>query len=591
MLPPFQSLESLRNNSSSEEIISPCNGKSKSNPELTLESRKSKISHTHIQLGLGQTKSKKPKPVLGSSRKTETETTMGSSKTCPVCKVFSSSSNTTLNAHIDRCLSGESTTMKWTADSEVVIKHRIKPRKMRLMADVYKSAAHCTVEELDARNGTCWANNSGFPDHEIEFQGEQEKEEAVDKDDSTIVRPPWACSKRTGAAKKNLSVAGEKSFTKSRFELPSNSPNKKRILSQQNSRKTGTLTQKKAHVAKGCEDPSDSCRVKGSDVRSKGSCSTLSSSRENLLSASIKTVSKINQKRKFSALERACESMNVSEVKTNEKNEISGPENSVSSRSLNEGSSWSKTCIVDPSCDIESVRNETRSSDNMFDSRERVIDVTNDIERQQQHYHDMSDSPVSTVSNPSLTRSESDKFSARSTTRNDEKDTLVALTSSGDWRSKGQSQSQITSFKNDHQSCCCSRKEITSSLPPPMKVPPYRESDSVSGPSKSVIRLMGKNLTVVNTDENKVNCGQFPNGHQNGFISQHPTFNPPKSLNNNAFDAMFQNCTYADCYVRGSPNAGPMLSANKDPKNSLAVNNDSFQACSPFIKITPFSMG
>ncbi|XP_022039595.1 uncharacterized protein LOC110942164 [Helianthus annuus] len=469
MLPPFQSLESLRNNSSNEEIISHCNGNSKSNPELTLESRKSKKSHTHIQLGLGQTKSKKPKPkpVLGSSRKTETETetTMGSSKICPVCKVFSSSSNTTLNAHIDRCLSGESTTMKWTADREVVIKHRIKPRKMRLMADIYKSAAHCTVEELDARNGTCWANNSGFPDHEIEFQGEQEKEEAVDKDDSTIVRPPWACSKRTGAAKKNPSVAGEKSFTKSRFDPPSNSPNKKRILSRQNSRKTGTLTQKKAHVAKGrsllstkpsserlkgCEDPSDSCRVKGSDVRSKGSRSTLSSSRENLLSASIKTVSKIYQKRKFSALESACESMNVSEVKTNEKNEICGPENSV-------------------------------SFDDMFDSRERVIDVTNDIERQQQHYHDMSDSPVSTVSNPSLTRSESDKFSARSTTRNDEKDALVALTSSGDWRSKGQSQSQsqITSFKTDHQPCCC---------------------------SKSVIRLMGKNLTVVNTDENKVNC-------------------------------------------------------------------------------------
>ncbi|KAJ0790509.1 hypothetical protein HanPI659440_Chr05g0216171 [Helianthus annuus] len=349
-LPPFQSLESLRNNSSNEEIISPCN--SKSNPELTLESRKSKKSHTHVQLVLGQTKSKKPKPkpVVGSSRKTETEPTMGSSKICPVCKVFSSSSNTTLNAHIDRCLSGESTTMKWTADPEVVIKHRIKPRKMRPVGDIYKSAARCTVEELDARNGTCWANNSGFPDHEIEFQGEQE--------------------------------------------------NKKRILSQQNSRKTGTLTQKKAHVAKrrslvstkpsseclnrhdtilqnGCEDPSYSCRVKGSDVRSKGSRSTMQ------------------------------------------------------------------------------VR---RSSDNMFDSRERVIDVTNDIEIQQQHYHDMSDSPVSTVSNPSLTRSESDKFSTRSTTRNDEKDALVALTSSGDWRSKGQSQSQsqsqsqITSFKTDHPS-------------------------------------------------------------------------------------------------------------------------------------------
>ncbi|KAJ0586028.1 hypothetical protein HanHA89_Chr05g0207371 [Helianthus annuus] len=155
--------------------------------DYAFDSRSKNIAHnwpfshktlqTCFQLGLGQTKSKKPKPkpVLGSSRKTETETTMGSSKICPVCKVFSSSSNTTLNAHIDRCLSGESTTMKWSADPEVVIKHRIKPRKMRLMVDIYKSAARCTVEELDARNGTCLANNSGFPDHEIEFQGEQDQ--------------------------------------------------------------------------------------------------------------------------------------------------------------------------------------------------------------------------------------------------------------------------------------------------------------------------------------------------------------------------------------------------------------------------------
>ncbi|GLT83781.1 hypothetical protein SLE2022_020520 [Rubroshorea leprosula] len=77
------------------------------------------------------------------------------SKVCPVCKTFSSSSNTTLNAHIDQCLSVESTP-KWTADSKIT-RHRIKPRKTRFMVDVYATAKHCTLEELDRRNGTNWA--------------------------------------------------------------------------------------------------------------------------------------------------------------------------------------------------------------------------------------------------------------------------------------------------------------------------------------------------------------------------------------------------------------------------------------------------
>ncbi|KAI3820428.1 hypothetical protein L1987_07975 [Smallanthus sonchifolius] len=710
ILPPFQSLESLRNNSSNQEIISSCNGKS--NLELILESRKSK--------NLGQTKSKKP--VLGSSRKTETETVMAS-KICPVCKIFSSSSNTTLNAHIDQCLSGEST-MNWTANPEVIIKHRIKPRKMRLMVDIYKTAPHCTVEELDARNGTSWANNSSFPDQEIEFHREQEKEErasttivdhegavysdtnrtevqilpvpkvdkdtskdgsqkkgeksgkvflrkkknknherehdqnylkqspdikkssievaagpeetfgsgescnkeVMNKDDLPIVRPPWACSKRTGLAKKNLTV--NESFSKSGFKLASSSSNNiMGILSQENSQKTGSLTPNKVHFAKKrsplltkpcsqhlkkCEDTSDSFLVKGSDVRSKGS--------KNLLSLSRKTASKINLKRKFSALKRSkdslnqesggkedtsgktsCESMNLLEVKKNEKMEICRPENSVSSRSLNEDSSW---------LNIESVRNETRSnkeqvstievpksSDNMLDSRERAIDVTDDIERQQQHYHDMSDSPISTISNPSLARSDSDKFSVRSTPRNDDKYALVNLTSSGDWRSKGQS--QTTSFKNDHQPCCCSRKEIASSQtllrkrdvesfnfrpqmfsvsnfptssPPPPPLPPYPECNSVASP-KPVIRLMGKNLTVVNTDEDKVDCGLFPNVQNRYSFS----FNPPNSLKNHAFGTMFQSSM--------TPHVGPIIPANHNRKNSLSFNNGSFQACSPFMQV------
>ncbi|XP_065863016.1 uncharacterized protein [Euphorbia lathyris] len=88
------------------------------------------------------------------------------SKVCPVCKTFSSSSNTTLNAHIDQCLSMESTP-KWTSDSKLT-RHRIKPRKTRMMVDIYSTALPCTLEELDRRNGTSWATVSCLPTHEVE---------------------------------------------------------------------------------------------------------------------------------------------------------------------------------------------------------------------------------------------------------------------------------------------------------------------------------------------------------------------------------------------------------------------------------------
>ncbi|KAI4320867.1 hypothetical protein MLD38_034306 [Melastoma candidum] len=75
------------------------------------------------------------------------------SKVCPVCKTFSSSSNTTLNAHIDQCLSLES------MPKGLAIRHRIKPRKTRLMVDIYETAKRCTVEELNRRNGLACTNS------------------------------------------------------------------------------------------------------------------------------------------------------------------------------------------------------------------------------------------------------------------------------------------------------------------------------------------------------------------------------------------------------------------------------------------------
>ncbi|XP_058113071.1 uncharacterized protein LOC131256058 [Magnolia sinica] len=76
------------------------------------------------------------------------------SKVCPVCKTFSSTSNTTLNAHIDQCLAVESTSKRATTD---VSKHRVKLRKKRSMVDICATAPSCTLEDLDRRNGTNWA--------------------------------------------------------------------------------------------------------------------------------------------------------------------------------------------------------------------------------------------------------------------------------------------------------------------------------------------------------------------------------------------------------------------------------------------------
>ncbi|KAL9224898.1 hypothetical protein vseg_000880 [Gypsophila vaccaria] len=92
------------------------------------------------------------------------------SKICPVCNSFSSSSNTTLNAHIDQCLSSQSNP-KWVKNSKVTYP-RIKPRKMRTMADICATAPRCTLEDLDRRNGSNWAVNREIPSEDTELHTE-----------------------------------------------------------------------------------------------------------------------------------------------------------------------------------------------------------------------------------------------------------------------------------------------------------------------------------------------------------------------------------------------------------------------------------
>lgn len=116
------------------------------------------------------------------------------SKVCPVCKTFSSSSNTTLNAHIDQCLSVESTP-KWTGDSKLT-RYRIKPRKTRMMVDIYATAQYCTLEELDRRNGTNWATISSLPSQETEKndtpnEGKKQRMSPFHPEDASDVGPVY----------------------------------------------------------------------------------------------------------------------------------------------------------------------------------------------------------------------------------------------------------------------------------------------------------------------------------------------------------------------------------------------------------------
>lgn len=186
------------------------------------------------------------------------------SKVCPVCKTFTSSSNTTLNAHIDQCLSGESSTVKWTANPKV-IKHRIKPRKMRLMVDIYLTAKSCTLEDLDRRNGTNWASNPTSSVREINEVPTVEK----------LEKPPpvnLECTANEGAV--YIDANGTKLRILSKFNdeqlmssKPVNDPLQKKMAD--GDRRSNILTKKRkkhhkllksaSHTKRFCLSKSDHC--------------------------------------------------------------------------------------------------------------------------------------------------------------------------------------------------------------------------------------------------------------------------------------------------------------------------------------------
>lgn len=140
-LPPFQTPEEMRKElPSNQDDTFPCSGEAKNSSNSSASREEEELANP----SLGQ-------PLIPKSSVMNLHDHTMVSKVCPVCKTFSSSSNTTLNAHIDQCLSVVS-----TKSTSSVIHRKIKSRKIRLMVDIYATAKHCTLEELELRNGRPW---------------------------------------------------------------------------------------------------------------------------------------------------------------------------------------------------------------------------------------------------------------------------------------------------------------------------------------------------------------------------------------------------------------------------------------------------
>ncbi|KAF8099131.1 hypothetical protein N665_0251s0054 [Sinapis alba] len=161
---------------------------SKSKEEIVVAVYKNKHSKT-CGRGGGMVKSKEATSCVG------IESIMAS-KTCPICKTFSSASNTTLNAHIDQCISVDSPVISkpnkprvdqcLSVDSAVPLvsskpnKPRGKPRmKVKTMVEIYASAKECTLEDLDKRNGTKWAVISSYTNRVVADKSEVSKKRKV----------------------------------------------------------------------------------------------------------------------------------------------------------------------------------------------------------------------------------------------------------------------------------------------------------------------------------------------------------------------------------------------------------------------------
>lgn len=80
---------------------------------------------------------------------------------CPVCRTFSSTSNTALNAHMDHCLAVKPNNEKNV--SSKFTKHKMKARKKRSMADICAVAPTRTLEDLEHSTAEQLALDDGNP--------------------------------------------------------------------------------------------------------------------------------------------------------------------------------------------------------------------------------------------------------------------------------------------------------------------------------------------------------------------------------------------------------------------------------------------
>ncbi|CAL9128403.1 unnamed protein product [Musa acuminata var. zebrina] len=138
------------------------------------------------------------------------------SKVCPVCKTFSFTSITTLNAHIDQCLSMGSNCKEVVNH---VAKYTVKPRKKRLMVDIYATAPCCTLEDLDKRNGTNWASELALIAAPINKVGTHSKRTEVSPTNSTHDGNGTVHVDSCGGKLSVLSMFNEQTLSSENFEL------------------------------------------------------------------------------------------------------------------------------------------------------------------------------------------------------------------------------------------------------------------------------------------------------------------------------------------------------------------------------------
>ncbi|AED96738.1 hypothetical protein AtNW77_Chr5g0141861 [Arabidopsis thaliana] len=159
-----------------ENGLFPSTSVSKSEVEILVATTSNKKDNHSRKCGRGMVKSKED----SCAGLVTTSESIMASKTCPICKTFSSASNTTLNAHIDQCLSVDSALLP-----PVVFSKPNKPRskpprvKVKTMVDIYASAKQGTLEDLDRRNGTKWVSILSYSNRVVADKSEVSKKRKV----------------------------------------------------------------------------------------------------------------------------------------------------------------------------------------------------------------------------------------------------------------------------------------------------------------------------------------------------------------------------------------------------------------------------